>query len=80
MKNDEKAAGPEKTAQSSRIQSRGEKFFLVFNYAFLLFLMFICVLPFWYVICLSLSSNGAVIAGRVGLWPVEFTLEPYQMF
>jgi putative aldouronate transport system permease protein len=78
MKDGKKAAGPEKTAQSSRIQSWGENIFLVFNRGFLLFLMFICVLPFWYVICLSLSSNGAVIAGRVGLWPVEFTLEPYQ--
>jgi putative aldouronate transport system permease protein len=66
------------TTASSQLQSRGEKIFLFVNYLFLLSLMLICVLPFWYVICLSLSSNGAVIAGRVGLWPVEFTLEPYQ--
>ena len=38
----------------------------------------ICILPFWYVVCLSMSSNGAVIAGRVGLTPIEFNLEAYQ--
>jgi putative aldouronate transport system permease protein len=78
MKNTGKSDGLKKAVRSSGIQSRGENFFRVFNYLFLLFLMFICVLPFWYVICLSFSSNGAVIAGRVGLWPVEFTMEPYQ--
>jgi putative aldouronate transport system permease protein len=78
MKNGRKYTNPERMARPSHIQSHGEKLFLVFNYLFLLSLMLICVLPFWYVICLSFSSNGAVIAGRVGLWPVEFTLEPYQ--
>ncbi|NQX59896.1 carbohydrate ABC transporter permease [Paenibacillus qinlingensis] len=37
-----------------------------------------CLVPFLYMIALSLSSNSAIISQKVTLWPVEFTLETYK--
>jgi putative aldouronate transport system permease protein len=37
-----------------------------------------CLVPFLYMIALSLSSNNAIISQKVTLWPVEFTLETYK--
>lgn len=37
-----------------------------------------CLIPFLYMIALSLSSNDAIISQKVGLWPVGFTLETYK--
>lgn len=37
-----------------------------------------CVIPFLYIISMSLSSNSAIISQKVTLFPVEFTLETYK--
>ena len=37
-----------------------------------------CLLPLIYTLAVSLSSKSAVAAGKVGLWPVDFTLFSYQ--
>ncbi|UQZ82464.1 L-arabinose transport system permease protein AraQ [Paenibacillus konkukensis] len=37
-----------------------------------------CLVPFLYMIALSLSSNNAIISQKVSLWPVGFTLETYK--
>lgn len=37
-----------------------------------------CLVPFLYMIALSLSSNNAIISQKVSLWPVEFTIETYK--
>lgn len=37
-----------------------------------------CLVPFLYMIALSLSSNNAIISQKVSLLPVEFTLETYK--
>jgi putative aldouronate transport system permease protein len=37
-----------------------------------------CLVPFLYMIALSLSSNNAIISQKVALWPVEFTIETYK--
>ncbi|NOU65431.1 ABC transporter permease subunit [Paenibacillus sp. LMG 31461] len=37
-----------------------------------------CLVPFLYMIALSLSSNSAIVSQKVTLWPVEFTLETYK--
>lgn len=38
-----------------------------------------CLVPILHVVALSLSSKTAALAGRVILWPVEFTISPYKM-
>jgi putative aldouronate transport system permease protein len=66
------------TISNRQIMTNGQKIFQVFSSTVLVILLLICLLPFWYLICLSLSENSAVMAGRVGLWPVNFTLESYS--
>ncbi|NSW91026.1 MAG: carbohydrate ABC transporter permease [Firmicutes bacterium] len=56
----------------------GEKVFDVFNYIFLTALALSCVLPFIHMLAISFSSSAAATQGRVGLWPVEFTLSSYR--
>lgn len=45
---------------------------------FIVALSFTCIVPFLYMIALSLSSNEAIVAQKVGLWPVDFTIETYK--
>ncbi len=61
-----------------QIQTRGQKVFSVVNYIILTLAALVCILPFWYIVCLSFSSNGAVISGQVRFLPKEFTMEAYQ--
>ncbi len=37
-----------------------------------------CVLPIWYTLVLSFSSNSAAAAGRVWLWPIDFNFFAYE--
>lgn len=60
-----------------QIQTKGQRVFAVVNYFLLALAALACVLPFWYIVCLSFSSNGAVISGQVRFWPKEFTFEAY---
>lgn len=61
-----------------KIRSRGQKIFGVCNTVFLLLLGLLCLYPFWYELCLSFSSNRAVLAREVTVLPVEFSLEAYE--
>ncbi|MDQ1913941.1 carbohydrate ABC transporter permease [Paenibacillus sp. GD4] len=38
----------------------------------------LCLLPLWYTLAISLSTNSAAEAGLVKLWPVGFNLNSYQ--
>ena len=38
-----------------------------------------CLIPILHVVALSLSSKTAALAGKVYLWPVEFTITPYKV-
>ena len=58
--------------------SKGEWAFEIFNYTFLTILALSCVLPFIHLLAVSFSSSAAAIQGRVGFWPVEFTLASYE--
>ena len=37
-----------------------------------------CVIPFWHVLAKSISSNAAVAAKQVSLWPVGVTMDAYK--
>lgn len=64
--------------KSKPIISKSAKVFAIFNIVILTFLGLLCFVPFWYEICVSFSSNDAINAKEVMLWPKEFTLEAYQ--
>jgi putative aldouronate transport system permease protein len=57
--------------------SVSRRIFVICNYTLLIFLSLICILPLINVLAMSLSSNAAVSAGMVKLWPIDFTLKSY---
>lgn len=54
------------------------KLFVVFNYAFLTLLAFICIFPIIHVLAVSFSSVSAAESGQVKLWPVGFNTNAYK--
>ena len=48
-------------------KSLGSKFFDILNVVILIAITLICIVPVWYVLCVSLSSREAVNAGQVAL-------------
>lgn len=47
---------------------------------FIMLLVVLCTLyPFWYLLVQSVSSSNAVYAGKVSIWPVEFTMDTYRL-
>ena len=52
--------------------------FRVLNGAFFGFVAVICILPFLHILAKSLSSNTAVISGKVAFWPIGFQTEVYR--
>ena len=59
-------------------KTKGRRVFNVINGIVIVALTVSCVMPVWTMFCYSLSSSGAVSSGQVSLWPVDFTLAPYQ--
>lgn len=60
------------------LQERGDRAFNIFiNVALVLFGLII-LYPLWYVVICSFSDPGAIITGKVFLWPVGFTMDGYQ--
>jgi len=57
--------------------SASRKLFIVFNYAFLAIMSVACILPLLNVLSVSFSSAAAIEAGKVTLWPVDFTVRAY---
>ncbi|TYA14609.1 carbohydrate ABC transporter permease [Paenibacillus faecis] len=54
------------------------RIFNVFNHVFLALLSLLCVIPLIHVLAVSFSGKAAASANRVGLWPVDFTLDAYE--
>ena len=59
-------------------QSTGERIFDVANVIFLSLFAFAALYPFLNTIANSLSSNRAILAGEVYLWPIEINIEAYN--
>lgn len=56
----------------------GDKIFDIVNVFFLTFFAFLCLFPFINIIAVSLSDNGAIISGKVFLWPVGLNTVAYK--
>lgn len=59
-------------------ESYVDRIFLLGNTTFLLVFTIVILLPLIYIVAASFSSADAVIAGRVTLWPVDFSLLGYE--
>lgn len=55
----------------------GRKLFLICNFIFLTSVSLLCLMPIIHILALSFSSGQAASAGKVILWPVEFTTAAY---
>lgn len=54
------------------------KVFVFFNTLLMMLLCLLCLLPILHILAISLSEKGAVAAGYVKLFPVDFTLASYR--
>lgn len=54
------------------------KVFVFINTLLMLLLCLLCLLPILHILAISLSEKGAVAAGYVKLFPVDFTLASYR--
>lgn len=59
--------------------SFGDRVFMFFVYLFLTFCLLIVLYPLVYIVSASFSDPIAVTAGRVWLFPVDFTLRGYEV-
>ncbi|GBG10012.1 ABC transporter permease [Paenibacillus sp. MY03] len=56
----------------------GRTVFAGCNYAFLLLISLLCLMPIVHILAMSFSSGAAAAAGQVALWPVDFTTAAYD--
>ena len=54
------------------------RIFNVLNTTFFISYCVICLVPLIYILAMSLSTSASVSAGKVALWPVDFTLKSYE--
>ena len=60
-------------------KSKGERVFQVFNYAFLLLIMLVCLYPVWYVAVASFSNSNALTQHSGLLFrPIGFSIDAYK--
>ncbi len=59
-------------------ESAVDRIFMFFNGSILVLITFVILLPLIFIVSASFSSSEAVIAGRVTLWPVDFSLLGYE--
>lgn len=60
-------------------KSLGSRLFDALLIAFMLLLVFVTLYPFYHILIVSLSNGNAVLRGEVKFWPVQFTLEAYEL-
>lgn len=58
--------------------SRGRLIFQIINYTVLILLALVCLLPLINILAMSFSGASAVSAGKVTLFPVDFTTKAYE--
>lgn len=58
-------------------KSKGYKIFQLANTIFMIFVILATVLPFLYILAMSLSSNSAILSGKVYFLPKDFSTSAY---
>lgn len=58
---------------------RQDLFFNLFCYTFVIILTLIVIYPIIFILSASFSNSDMVLRGEVWLWPVDFTVEAYQI-
>ena len=56
----------------------GRRLFIGCNFLFLAAISFMCLMPIIHILAISFSSGASASAGKVTLWPVEFTTAAYE--
>lgn len=64
---------------NSKLRSRGEKIFGVFNALLMTLLALLCLLPLIHVLAVSLSDSASASANLVKFWPMGFNTAAYEM-
>ncbi len=59
-------------------KSLGSKLYIIFLYTFMIFVILLCVVPFMYIVAMSLSSPEKIINGEVFLIPKGINFEAYK--
>ncbi len=59
-------------------ESRIDRLFNLVNYTILALFLILVLYPLIYIVSASFSDGAAVIAGKVVLWPVDFSVAAYQ--
>lgn len=59
-------------------KSMGSKVFDIVNIALLMLMTLVCLLPLWYILCVSLSDKLSVSSGIVAFWPIGFNFNSYE--
>ncbi|MCB0189981.1 MAG: carbohydrate ABC transporter permease, partial [Caldilineaceae bacterium] len=78
VKSSELAAGAVASSRKRHIQeSPVDRLFNLVNYTILTIFLIVVLYPLIYVVSASFSDGAAVIAGKVVLWPVDFSLKAY---
>lgn len=60
-------------------KSIGSRLFDLLLMLFMLFIIFVTLFPFYHILIVSVSHGSAVLRGAVTFWPVQFTLEAYDL-
>lgn len=67
------------TAAIKMKESRGYRIFKVVNTIIMVLIVIITLYPFIYLVAQSFSSEGAIYAGKVSLFPVDFNTKTYEV-
>lgn len=68
----------EEEFQSRSRRTKGQKIYEVFNIAVIVLLSVCCLVPILNLLAYSFSSSTAIVGNKVGIFPVDFTLEAYD--
>jgi len=72
------AQGATKRSRRHIRESRIDQLFNLVNYTILAFFLILVLYPLIYIVSASFSDGAAVIAGKVVLWPVDFSVAAYE--